>query len=218
VIHKCYKVTGPNGEPCHGGSGRWIPGEWREETVTEPCQPGMMHVCKDAQQLLEWLNAEVWEAEYDDAKLVIDHGDKLAVQRTRVIRKLDTWSDRTARLFACDCAEMVLPLFEKDYPNDTRPRKAIETARLFADGKASRNELNAARDAAWDAARAAARAAAGGAARAAAGAAAWAAAGAAAGAAARDAEKKWQTQRLIAYLENKVDVERIIQDALAETP
>ena len=160
MIHKCYKVTGPNGEPCHGGAGRWIPGEWREETGTEPCQPGMMHVCKDTRQLLEWLNAEIWEAEYDDAKMVIGHGDKLAVQRARVIRKLEAWNERTARLFACDCAEMVLPIFEKDYPNDKRPRQCIETARRFADGKATTEELAAARDtaraAAWDTAWAAA--------------------------------------------------------------
>jgi len=116
----------------------------------------MMHVCKDGSQLLRWIDAEVWEAEYDDAKLVIDHGDKLAVQRARVIRKLDTWNDRTARLFACDCAEMALPFFEKDYPNDTRPRQCIDTARLFADGKASSEELAAASDAARAAAWAAA--------------------------------------------------------------
>ena len=160
MIRKCYKVTGPNGEPCHGGSGRWIPGEWREENGTEPCQPGMMHFCKDARQLIDWLNVEIWEAEYDDAKLVIDHGDKLAVQRARVIRKMETWNDRTTRLFACNCAEAVLPIYEKHYPNDHRPRRAVEVARLFADGKATQEELAAARaaarDAAWDAASAAA--------------------------------------------------------------
>jgi len=61
-------------------------------------------------------------------------------------------SDRIARVFACDCAERVLPLFEKRYPNDKRPRHAIKTARLFAEGKASKSELaNAASDA-YDAA------------------------------------------------------------------
>ena len=143
MIRKCYKVTGPNGEPCHGGSGRWIPGEWREENGTEPCQPGMMHFCKDARQLIDWLNVEIWEAEYDDAKLVIDHGDKLAVQRARVIRKMEIWNDRTTRLFACNCAEAVLPIYEKHYPNDMRPRECVETARKFAHGKATREEMAA---------------------------------------------------------------------------
>ena len=37
-------------------------------------------------------------------------------------------------LAACACAETVLPLFEKKYPNDDRPRKAIEAARGWARG------------------------------------------------------------------------------------
>ena len=62
---------------------------------------------------------------------------------------------RICVLFAADCAEQVLPLFERDRPDDSRPRRAIEVAR---DPHAS----DAASDAAWaarDAARAAACAA-----------------------------------------------------------
>ena len=51
--------------------------------------------------------------------------------------------DRIARLFACDCAESVLHLFEAKYPDDHRPRRAIETARLYAVGKATEDELKA---------------------------------------------------------------------------
>ena len=103
--------------------------------------------------------------------------------------------DRQRRLFACDCAESVLPL-----ANDPRSTDAVRVARLYAYGMATEAELAAAWaaasdaagaaawDAAWDAARAAARAAAWDAARAAARAAAWAAAwDAAAWAAAWDA-------------------------------
>ncbi|MEK6236886.1 MAG: TIGR02996 domain-containing protein, partial [Planctomycetales bacterium] len=36
-------------------------------------------------------------------------------------------------LFAADCAERVLPLFEAVYPDDDRPRKAIEAARGLGD-------------------------------------------------------------------------------------
>lgn len=83
--------------------------------------------------------------------------------------------ERAVRLFACDCAESVLHFFEKEYPNDNRPRKAIEVARKYADGDATLQELDeacvaacaasrcaedaewyAVRDAAWYAARAAA--------------------------------------------------------------
>jgi len=35
-------------------------------------------------------------------------------------------------LWAADCAEHVLPFFEEKYPNDDRPRKAIEECRKWA--------------------------------------------------------------------------------------
>ena len=98
--------------------------------------------------------------------------------------------DRAMRLMAADFAEAVLPIFEREYPDDDRPRKAIQAARYFANGKITEQE----RDAAWDAA---------GAAGAAAGAAAWAAAGAAraaAGAAAGAArDVAWDTAGAAAW-------------------
>ena len=39
--------------------------------------------------------------------------------------------DKELRLFACQCARLVLPIFEKKYPEDDRPRKAIEAAEAF---------------------------------------------------------------------------------------
>jgi hypothetical protein len=56
--------------------------------------------------------------------------------------------DQIARLFACDCAERALPIYERDYPGDLRPRAAIAVARRFAAGEATPGELAAARAAA----------------------------------------------------------------------
>jgi hypothetical protein len=118
---------------------------------------------------------------------------------------------RLCRLFAADCAESVLPIFERHRPDDDRPRHAISVGRdpnstdaaRAAAGDAARA---AAGDAAWAAscaaeaaaraAGAAARAAAEAAARAA-GAAAWVAARAAAWDAARDAA--WDAARDAAW-------------------
>jgi hypothetical protein len=47
---------------------------------------------------------------------------------------VDTWNEKTLRLFAADCAEHVLGIYEKQYPKDDRPRKAIQAARDFANG------------------------------------------------------------------------------------
>ncbi|MFM7468043.1 MAG: putative immunity protein, partial [Vampirovibrionales bacterium] len=45
-------------------------------------------------------------------------------------------------LFAADVAERVLPLFEKQYPTDLRPRQTIHAARDFVAGKIGEKEIN----------------------------------------------------------------------------
>mgnify|MGYP001084518389 CR=1 FL=1 len=64
------------------------------------------------------------------------------------IKENENERDRIVCLFACDCAERVLPLFEKVNPEDKRPRAAIETSRKFISGEATQEELAAARAAA----------------------------------------------------------------------
>ena len=123
---------------------------------------------------------------------------------------LDLARHRQLAVWAADCAEHVLGLFEVNCPHDDRPRRAIETARAWVAGTVS---VGAARTAAF-AAHAAARATAGAAqdaARAAGHAVATAhmadhapgpalyavrAVRAAAGAEAAEEERAWQLQRL----------------------
>ena len=66
-------------------------------------------------------------------------------------RKLKTWNEKTARLFACEVARRVLPVYEKYYPKDHRPRKAIEAAEKYVQGSITENDLFVAEAAAWDA-------------------------------------------------------------------
>jgi len=74
---------------------------------------------------------------------------------------------RALVLSAANCAEHVLPYFEKEYPGDDRPQKAIEAGRAWTRGEIKTSEARtaafaahaAARDANHPAARAAARAA-----------------------------------------------------------
>jgi hypothetical protein len=101
-----------------------------------------------------------------------------------VTRLLSGKHDRELRLFACDCAEHVLPLFEEKHPDDTIPREAINVARRYANGEATENELAVASDAACAAASAAA----------------WASDVLAASDAASAAEQKWQLNKLREYL------------------
>ena len=160
MAERLFKVLNDDGSCYHGGSGIWAlpqdgqPGEWMPPVDGDlvPCENGY-HLCRE-QDLLEWLGPAIFEVEYRGDR--IDADNKVVVREARLIRRLDTWNDRTARLFACDCAESVLPIIERTDPKETRPREAIEVARLFANGKAGGVELAAARAAAGDAARVAA--------------------------------------------------------------
>lgn len=81
-----------------------------------------------------------------------------------LLNKLDR---KTVTMWAADCAERVLPLFERKYTQDKRPRKTIAAGRAWARGQLAFREARAAalaahaaaRRAKDDAARSAARAA-----------------------------------------------------------
>ncbi|MHB1500556.1 MAG: putative immunity protein [Candidatus Dormibacteria bacterium] len=57
-------------------------------------------------------------------------------------------------LWAADCAEHVLPAFERQCPHDARPRRALEVARAWAHGEVALADARAAAFAAHAAARA----------------------------------------------------------------
>ena len=111
--------------------------------------------CKDGwNKLLNYLGKTQADNEpLSIATIIQSNGIKDAVWALRAVEG----KDKEIRLFAADCAELVLHIFENRYPNDDRPRKAIQAARDYANGVIDKYELAAARDAAWDAARAAAR-------------------------------------------------------------
>ena len=81
--------------------------------------------------------------------------------------RLDKLDHESLVLWAADCAEHVLPYFEEEYPEDDRPRNAVEVGRAWARGEIATGEARAAASAAHAAARAAGRGAARAAARAA---------------------------------------------------
>jgi len=232
MTERYFKVLAADGSPVNGGQGRWKlprgkrPGAWMPP-VAEPktCERG--YHLTDAAHLALWIKADaaVYEAEGRGAEDA--QADKTAFAEARLLRLVGIADEKALRLFAADCAEHVLPLYEKRYPDDAGPREAIAAARRFARGEITEAEMRVKRNAASDAAAsdAAARAAAYAAARAAAYAAARAAAyaaaadaayaaaaaahaaayaAAAAAAAAYAAERTWQVARLSDYLHGRV--------------
>lgn len=69
----------------------------------------------------------------------------IAINRVLVtaweVAGLNALSEKSRRLYAADCAARVLPNFENHYGYDKGPRRAIESARLFANGKIGRADL-----------------------------------------------------------------------------
>lgn len=61
---------------------------------------------------------------------------------------MDSQDHKALALWAADCAERVLPRFEDERTTDTRPRRAVEAGRAWADGKI---KMSQARTAAFDA-------------------------------------------------------------------
>lgn len=176
MMTEYYKVLGPDGAACNGGSGQWPlangrPGAWLDVTGDlVPCQNGL-HVCTRA-QLIDWLGPTIWRVEVDPAE-VLAETDKTVVRRARLLSQLETWTERTARLFAADCAERALERERREGREpDARSWAAITAARACARGEIDAAARAAARDAAWDAASA--------------------------------AERRWQTERLWAYLDGTV--------------
>lgn len=48
------------------------------------------------------------------------------------MKKYEKRDQQAMAIWAADCAERVLPLFEKAYPQDARPRTALEVCRTWA--------------------------------------------------------------------------------------
>jgi hypothetical protein len=183
-----YKVLTAKGYAHHGGHGKWAlpngqPGAWksvRGELI--PCERGL-HLCRKT-DLIHWLGPAIFLAEYEGEPLAA--GDKIVVRKARLVKRLDAWNERTARLFAADCAEHALRQLRKSGIELAREPFAttIRVARAFARGEASEEE----RSAAWSAARSAESAARS------AESAAWSA---------ESAAWSWQTKRLFEYLDGK---------------
>jgi hypothetical protein len=154
------------------GDQTWKIGEWvHQDGVIKLCKNGL-HCSKTPYQAFSYVQGEVLAVV--DVKGKSDkEDDKEAWSDMRIV-KAYKWTKKDSVAFAIYAAELVLDNYEKEYPDDKRPRKAIEAAKkvLFKDTKKNR-------DAAWSAARSAARSAES---------AAWSAAESAAESAARSAE------------------------------
>jgi hypothetical protein len=120
-----------------------------------------LYACRDA---VEWVKSTKCRS-LESAWLKCARADWMLWYAGKKAGPVGSESRLKLVLIACECAELVLPIFEKAYPKDDRPRKAIEAARAYAlnpskETAYAANAAYASNAAAFAAAKAAAKAAA----------------------------------------------------------
>ena len=97
--------------------------------------------CLDA---VEWINGRGMKRAYEEC----ERADWMLWMYGRMADKPGWATRQEVVLAACDCAATSLQHYSKKHPNDDRPKKAIETARKWAKGKAAIEDVRIAADAA----------------------------------------------------------------------
>ena len=138
---------------------QWTVGEW-VDTGREPVDFGSgLYGCTQI-GVSRWIDAELYEIEYAGRPIGSDCGSgKVFGRRARLVRRVDGWDQRTARLVAADFAEHVAHLWVPPAGVAWVPADTIRVVRQYADGLVSKESLLEARARAADAAEAAAAAA-----------------------------------------------------------
>jgi len=194
----CYRFVTEDLKSQHGEV-QWVVGEWQKYNgKLELCVSGF-HGCREPMHSLEYVYGDRWflaEARGE----IFEGRNKFCTSEMRLVKEVPI---KVIHQWMVDAAYRVLHIYEEKYPEDMRPRKALEAKQAWIDN--SCEETTVAARAATAATRAAAEAEA---VADAATWAAWAAAGAAAGVvragawaaraagAAEAAEKKWQREHL----------------------
>jgi len=131
MTNYAYKTLNPGRIAPVQGAFVYPPiGEWTRKIAARDllmCSTGY-HVARTPSEVLTHRATDVYLCEYDGE--TVDGSDKLLVQRVRLVKQV--MGRREWVLFTADCAEHVLANFESVFPEDDRPRKALEAARAFA--------------------------------------------------------------------------------------
>ena len=129
--------------PVRKSDDTWVAGDWMTPVEGKLEMVGMEdhgYRVYDVDDIVFELAPRIFEVETGDE--IVEHPIHGYLVRTcRLTRELESWNESTARLFACDNAEKVLPIYKKAHPGDDRPCKAIEAARNFAKAQANTSNL-----------------------------------------------------------------------------
>ena len=146
------------GLKSNSGDYKWKVGEWYKEEKLDICNSGF-HASKTPLQALGYVAGEiVAKVEVKGHSIVQD--DKECWSEMRIVKAWN-WEKKDSVALSIFSAELCLKNFEKLYPDDKRPREAIEAAKkvLEADTEENRSAAESAAESAESAARSAAESA-----------------------------------------------------------
>lgn len=149
-----YKWVRPDGRAMNGGVGYWFlpredgrPGQWMPHLTGRlyPCEYGY-HLCRE-QDILTWMKSPgaLYEAETKYAR--VSDANKIVVREARLTRLVGLYDRRIELLFACECAEHVLPYFESRHPGMHQLRDYIDAVRAIVRDAPAGQSLYAANNA-----------------------------------------------------------------------
>jgi hypothetical protein len=120
-----------------GSLGPWKVGEWRKhDAPLEMCRAGF-HASVRAIDAMQYVNCEVLALVEVKGKH-LKQGDKQVWSGMRVV-KAYRWTKPDSVAMAIFCAESIIGIFEKEYPDDKRPREAIEAAKAWLENPTEEN-------------------------------------------------------------------------------
>src|SRR3990167_6533377 len=146
-MKKLYKFL-RTGLESESGNEKWTLNKWKQiNGALEMCKRGF-HCSGTPYQAFSYIQGEVLAIVEPRGKSIIQD-DKECWESMRIV-KAYKWTKKDSMTFAIYAAELIIKNFEKEYPNDKRPREAIKAAKkvLFHDTKKNRD---AASDAAYEA-------------------------------------------------------------------
>jgi hypothetical protein len=153
-VIRCYRFVTEDLRSKNGDV-QWVPGEWvKHDGPLKPCKSGL-HASRDPLDGLSYVCGDRWYIAQARGKIIEDD-DKFCASEMRIVKEIPL---TVIQRFTIDCAERTLKNFEEKYPEDRRPREAIEAARRCLEDPTEENRLaarSAARSAAWSAAESAA--------------------------------------------------------------
>lgn len=150
-----YKFLRTGLKSENGEDRDWKIGKWRKESDIKICNSGF-HCSDTPLQAFGYVRGEILAQVECKGESIIEN-DKSCWSEMKIVKAWH-WTKEDSVALAIFAAEQVIDIYEKQYPNDDRPRKAIESAKAYLKDPSEKNKEASA--VAWAAAWAATEAAA----------------------------------------------------------